>query len=476
MKNRITISRLRAALRNICDSTEWAKQQRRIAKSRGEEFSWKTYAARVHFLGVEVDLTDLSSVYALADKLVNGTVGSPDATTAEGRKLPHGSPGTASYNEDIVQDRWALNHGDGSAGFARVWGWGLHDIRVPRIDAVLLTAGIGGWVGINWPLAVWTILTNWVEAITWPTFKLADYGATLRKQRGLRMKKGEEEKQALLDDQQQADEPPLGKVFCANVFGHYILAHQLMPLLSRPAPGANTGGKIIWVSSVEALKEHLNVNDIQGLESHAPYEASKRLMDTLAITADLPSVKKASASYFDTSDIIVEPREDEENTQNEPFQKPTIHLAHPGVFVSDIIVLNAFLVTLWGLAFYVARWLGSPWHTLSPEKAAVSIAKLALQDHDQLEEIEEHGQARVKWGSATTRGGKERVLKTEVAGWGWNGKVGWQSEDGRLGRKRDAVDLTREGREDFEEEGRQIWTQMEALRRTWAGILDVRKN
>ena len=475
IKTRMSISRLRAVLRNVCDETVWAAKQRKQAKNRGEQFDWKIYAMRVHFLGVEVDLTDLNSVYAMADRLVNGTVGTPDATTADGLKLPHGSPGTASYSEDIVQDRWALNLGDGAGGYSRVWGWGLHDIRVPRIDAVLLTAGIGGWTGINWPVAVWTILTNWVEATTWPTFKLPDYGATVRKQRGSRTEESEE-KQSLLQAQQREDEPPLGKVFCANVFGHYILAHQLMPLLSRPAPGANIGGKIIWVSSAEPLKHHLNLDDIQALKSHSPYEASKRLIDTMAITAVLPSVKKASASYFETSDVVVVAKEGEEDTQNVPLQKPTIHVVHPGIFVSDIIVLNAFLVTLWGLAFYVARWLGSPWHTLSSDKAANVVASIALQDHDELEEVEEHGQARCKWGSATTAGGKERILKTEVAGWGWNGKVGWQSEAGRLGRKRDAIDLTREGREEFEEQGAKAWSQMEALRRTWADILDVKKN
>lgn len=428
----------------------------------------------MHFLGVEVDLTDLKSVYALADRLVNGTVGSPDATTAEGKRLPHGSPGTSSYSADVVQDRWALSERPGSTGIARAWGWGLKGVRVPRLDAVILTAGIGGWTGLNWPMAVWTILTNWTESTTWPLYKIARIGATTRKQ--LRGGNEEGEEEPLLENQETADEPPLGNVFCANVFGHYVLSHQLMPLLSRPAPGAKTGGKVIWTSSMEPMAHHLELDDIQGLDSPHPYESSKRLIDTLTLTAELPSVKRASSSFFDTSDVVVALKEGEEDIQKLPYTKPTLHLIHPGVFVSEIIDLNSFLVALWTLAFYISRWLGSPWQTLDNHCASYSSAFIALHDPEELERIEENGLARYKWGSASDRRGNAKMLKTEVQGWGWNGKVGWEVETGELGRKKDAVKLTKEAKEEFEIQGTNAWTQMEKLRRTWDSVLDVKKN
>lgn len=120
----------------------------------------------MHFIGLEVDLCDLKSVYALANKLVNGTVGSPDATTMDGLRLPHGSPGTQSFSEDIKQDRWALAQEPGSIGAQRSWGWGLSGIKIPRLDAVILNAGIGGWVGVDFVHAVKEILSDPIDAIT----------------------------------------------------------------------------------------------------------------------------------------------------------------------------------------------------------------------------------------------------------------------------------------------------------------------
>ena len=73
-------------------------------------------------------------------------------------------------------------------------------------------------------------------------------------------------------------------------------------------------------------------------------------------------------------------------------------------------------------------------------------------------------QAKVKWGSATDRCGKERVLKTEVPGWGWSGRVGEVVDgQGSRGRRKGNRDLSREEREDFEGDGRYAWTWMMLL-------------
>ena len=42
----------------------------------------------------------------------------------------------------------------------------------PKLDVVICNAGIGGWTGINWPLAIWNILRRWRMAVSWPTFKI----------------------------------------------------------------------------------------------------------------------------------------------------------------------------------------------------------------------------------------------------------------------------------------------------------------
>lgn len=432
---------------------------------------------RVHFLGVEADLCDLKSVYALADRLVNGTVGSPDATTIDGLRLPHGSPGTQSFSEDVPQDRWALSQKPGSIGAQRSWGWGLSGIRLPRLDVIIMCAGTGGWTGVDWPTAIRVVLTDFVEALTYPIYKVARSGAVLKHQSSLMSTKSDEATQPLLSEQQSPDEPPLGEVFCSNVFGHYILAHELTPLLSKPAsPSSQVGGKIIWVSSIDGLPKQFSIDDMQGLETAAPYESSKRLVDFLAITSELPSVKRIADPYFDSSKTVTASKPRGENLENgaTPSVKPKMYVTQPGVFVSDIFPLHVVLSTIFLWLAYVARWCGSPWHTIYPYEGACSAVWVALLDSEELEKMEGYGQKKAKWGSATDIRGSERVMKTEISGWGWNGEIESSVDEARRkGRRRDAIDLTKEAREDFEIMGRKCWAKMEELRKEWEGILGV---
>ncbi|KAE8451539.1 hypothetical protein EG329_003612 [Mollisiaceae sp. DMI_Dod_QoI] len=475
MKTRFTISRLRAHLRKQADYSPYAAKQRAKAKEQGTEYRWEATVQRIHFLGVEADLCDLRSVYALADKLVNGTVGSPDATTMDGGKLPHGSPGTQSYSKDIQQDTWALSQKPGSIGAQRAWGWGLSGLRIPRLDAVVLTAGIGGWKegwsGIDWPLAIKTVIFDTIEAVTWPRYKVANFGAVVRSQ--LSTSPASSRGEGLLGNHEKQEEPPLGSVFCSNVFGHYILAHELTPLLSRPAsPSSKMGGKIVWVSSVEALTKHFSLDDIQGLKSLHPYENSKRLIDLLALTSELPSVRRIADPYFDPSNTTTL------SNNVEPIPKislvrPKMYLTHPGIFASDIMPLPGILVAIYKLVFLFVRWIGSPWHPIDPYKAAVAPAWIALTSPDALEDMEGHGLAKNKWGSATDTSGAERVMKTEVPGWGWNGQLGDVDAEKRKGRKRSTPDATKESREDFEIMGAKCWAEMEELRKEWEDVLGV---
>ncbi|KAK0129872.1 hypothetical protein ONS96_000418 [Cadophora gregata f. sp. sojae] len=468
MKTRFTISRLRAHLRIQVESSPFAKKQRVKAKEQGIEYKWEDMVQRVHFLGVEIDLCDLRSVYALADKLVNGTVGSPDATTMDGGKLPHGSPGTASYSPDVEQDRWALSQKPGSIGSQRSWGWGLSGIRIPRLDAIILSAGIGGWIGLDWPLAIRTVLFDTIDAVTWPIYKKSSLGALVRTSHST-----DDAKQSLLDDQEKSLGPPLGEVFCANVFGHYILAHELMPLLSRPtSPNAKTCGKVIWVSSIEAVDDKFSIDDIQGLESDSPYESSKRVMDLLALTSKLPATQRPSAPFFDCSKTTTAKKGSSKN--GEPSLKPEMYVTHPGIFVSDIMPLPGFLVVIYTWVFYIARWIGSPWHPITPYKAAVSPVWITLTGTEELNAAEGGGLKKIKWGSATDTSGDERVMKTEVPGWGWNGDIEDTTEiKNRKGRKKDAVDLTKEKREEFEVTGAKVWAKIEGMRKEWEGVLGI---
>ncbi len=330
---------------------------------------------------------------------------------------------------------------------------------IPRLDAVILNAGVGGFVGLNWPLAFWTTGTDLVQATTWPTFKISATGLITQPQLHS-ISPGPDE-----------GEPILGELFCANVFGHYLLTHWLMPLL-RACPQSNPG-RIIWLSSVEAQAHHFNSSDIQALTSPNAYEHTKRMTDLMTLTStDNPATSKSVHSF-----ISLPYPPDRRLINNGSPSKPTTHLAHPGICATSIVPLPLLLHLLMILAAYTARLIGSPWHTVSAYVGAVAPVWLALADPGEIHEQEKTGPA--KWGSAVTRWGKESVRRTDVPGWGLNGDGGvvewWQTGWGWLGgwgRKRGARDATKEDVERFVEEGQLVWRELERLREMWEGRID----
>ncbi|KAF2749699.1 NAD(P)-binding protein [Sporormia fimetaria CBS 119925] len=316
----------------------------------------------------------------------------------------------------------------------------------PKLDAIICNAGIGGWEDLYWGRAVWTILTDWRNAVTWPTFKKSGFGWRTKRQIPA-SEKGD-----------KVEEPPLGEVFCANMFGHYLLGHYAAPLLARRSDNENRG-RIIWVSSLEAYTHTFDMADMQGLESHTPYESTKRQTDLMAITSALPSSTQMVDQYLCTSD---------DSTPTTTNKKPRIYLSHPGIVGTSIFPLNFLLDFCMLIAFYGARILGSPWHPITAYKGAVAMVWLALAKQSTLDAMEER-EGVGKWGSATDWFGNERVERTEVEGWGWGGRLG---ERVRKGRSPHAKELTKEDREEFEETGRKCWIEMERLRVEWEGRLE----
>ncbi|KAF3388513.1 3-keto-steroid reductase [Penicillium rolfsii] len=326
---------------------------------------------------------------------------------------------------------------------------------IPKLDAIILNAGIGGWHGVHWPRAVWGVLTDLVYEVTWPTFKLAHVGVLTDRQT------------------ENEEEPALGNIFCANVFGHYMLSHNLVPLLKK-AQSPNGPGRVIWVSSMEGNINFFNINDIQGLQTKAPYESTKALTDLLALTSDLPSTRPWAVDSFLRSD-----NETEDNNTSTAETTPTMYLSHPGICATAIMPLPFGLAYLMIAAFWLARMLGSPWHPISTYLGAWSPVFLALSSQGALDAAEspyrQAGGGRVKWGSTATRLSVAGVGSTELEGWGHGGVVGGPilDADRKRRRKRGMKDLTREEKEKLEELGRQCWKQMEELRIKWDAILDV---
>lgn len=393
-----------------------AVESRRPASRTGSGCSPKaSSAARVHVISAEMDLCKLPTVYKAASKLVNGDIRDPTGVIADG------SP-----------------------------------VSIPRLDVVICNAGYGGWSGLDWILLAKQALAEGPsQACTFPLFKAALPSSTLPPQELGGEKSGEVQ-------------PQLAEVFTANVFGHYILAHQLLPLLSRAEGAVEPAGRVIWTSSIDAEERHLSLSDIQGFQSKAPYESSKRITDLISVASDLPSVQKASASYFISDDL----------TPGQQAKKPRFYLTHPGIVCTPLFPLNAVLYFLYNLAMYLCRYLGSPWHTVETYIAACSAVWVALASQEELDSLHAH---RVKWGSACDRAGRAAPKKTEVEGWGWEGKV----EDAEAirndtaegiqrklkGRKWSAVELTEEKRAKFEEEAATCWEELEKLRAVWEGLL-----
>lgn len=214
-----------------------------------------------------------------------------------------------------------------------------------RIDYFFVNAAQGVYAGIDWIGATKEILASPVEAVTNPHYKIQKVGI------------------------ESSD--GMGLVFQANVFGPYYLLHKLQPLLIKG------NCKVVWVSSIMSTPEYLKLDDLQLLESDASYEGSKRLVDLLHY-ATYKDLKKQGINQY---------------------------VAHPGIFTSNSFFKFLNVFTFLGMLsiFYVARFLGSPWHNISGYKAANAIVNCATSDESLLD-------PEIKYGSATTRIGKEYLV------------------------------------------------------------------
>ncbi|CAO1604658.1 3-keto-steroid reductase [Xanthoria calcicola] len=310
---------------------------------------------------------------------------------------------------------------------------------LPKLDTVILNAGLGGFTGIDWPLAIWAVLTNFRQEMTYPTFKLGGVGDLTAPQISNPTSSGPTSSQ-------------LGQIFCSNVFGHYLLVHGIANLLSNSSA---TSGRVIWISSLEAYGSTFSIDDLQGLSSPLGYESSKRLTDILALTSRLPVTQQWVDRFLPSPSN---------------HRAPKQYVAHPGICATNILPIHWILVYFMVTAFYLARWTGSPWHTVMSYKGACAPVWLALASQEELDAVEREGGAG-KWGSAIDWQGEERASRTEVQGWGIGGKVGDNVGLPKSSRLREAEDLNEDGKERFALVGRSCWHAMEKLRVEWEELL-----
>jgi 3-keto steroid reductase len=357
--------------------------------------------------------------------------------------------------------------------------------KYERLDAIILNAGIGGWIGVDWPVAIKQFFRDGMYFITKPEFKIGAVGDLSPSQ--LPKAKDSKDVKEANSTADARTEPELGAVFTANLFGHYLLVHYLMPLLSRSA--TEEASRVIWVGTLEAYASTFSMDDFQGTKTSVAYESSKRLTDLLAMTAAAPSSTPYTTSYFGSSStgsltlassssaLEDTPRKASlrastrarsstpngrlNSRSSSPRRAPTssalstppaMYTTHPGMIVTEIMPLpSILLVYLWIAAFYLARCCGSPWHNTRPYSGATAMTYLALAPKRQLDTFAGGDATSIKWGSATNWRGNERVKRTEVD---------WLYDD-------KGVSEGEEKREQFFGLGREAWQQMEEMRVEW---------
>ncbi|KAK4195226.1 putative 3-keto-steroid reductase [Triangularia verruculosa] len=390
-KSQETITALRSHTKKFAESSPALRSR------TGQNYNPQQATRRIHILSVQIDLCNLPTITAAADQLLNGTLSSPSTTP-------------------LFES--------------------LTNVKIPRLDSIIFNAGIGGWYGLNWTKVAHNIFTKGlVSATTWPTFKGGNSGQTIH---------------PIPSSKEQ-----MGQVFCANVFGHYLFAQKLVPLLSRLKSSRLAPGRIIWESSIDADWDTFSLDDLQALRTDAAYESTKRLTDILALTSSLPTSKPYVEEYFSSST----------SAEKAP---PKIYLAHPGIVQTTLFPLNAFMFFWYQVVLYLVRWLGSPWHPITGYNGSYAPAWLALAEQ---EALDSEGAEKIKWGSAADRWGRCYVRKTEVDGWGWEGRVEEVEElrrQGKMTGRKGGMELVSEERlVEFEELGGKVWRRLEGLRAEW---------
>ncbi|ODQ51562.1 NAD(P)-binding protein [Saitoella complicata NRRL Y-17804] len=270
--------------------------------------------------------------------------------------------------------------------------------RFGRIDYLYLNAGAGDFIGLDWKQLALDFWNGFIAALTAPTYKLQRIGR----------KSGD----------------GLGWVFQCNVFGHYYLMNEVLPVMKD-------GGKVIWTSSLEAFPWAFSypdptktLSDVADSSASTPsdtlqllinthsYEGSKRLTDILHVA----SYKSIFESY-----------------------KVRQYLTHPGICGTNIMADHLIKPFFWGMfaCFYVARLFGSIWHTCTAHKGALSSLYCAVIDDEMSK----------KFGSGTDRWGNERIVRQEVEE--------YDEEEGNLVHKA-MNDLYKEWKEKLEKEDQEV--------------------
>ncbi|ETW84523.1 hypothetical protein HETIRDRAFT_312795 [Heterobasidion irregulare TC 32-1] len=199
----------------------------------------------------------------------------------------------------------------------------------PYVSHIICNAGVAPFLHISWLGLVKQILINFLDAVTYPRYNVQQSG--------------------------MMSEDGLGWVWQCNVFGHYILCRALEPALSAYSDAQHGPARVLWMSSLEANPVHYDTEDWQLTKSLHSYEGSKYQMDLIGAELNRRALRQTppSVRHF---------------------------VVHPGVVYTaiDAVLLGAFFHRMKHLIFYLARFVGSPHHTITSWNGASAAVHVAL--------------------------------------------------------------------------------------------------
>ncbi|GAA95397.1 uncharacterized protein L969DRAFT_15318 [Mixia osmundae IAM 14324] len=201
--------------------------------------------------------------------------------------------------------------------------------RYPYVTHLYLNAGCGPFIGLNWGAAFYALATDYIDSVTYPKYPIEKTG--------------------------EMTKDGLGWTWQCNVFGHYLLARGLLDHLNKaPLPDS----RIIWTGSLDGLPEFYDPKTYQAIEGGKAYQSTKFQIGLLAWAFN--ALIKAEA-------------------RGHPVRTRS-YLCHPGVVAGNMFydLLGWFLDLGMRMAFYLARWLGSPYHCISEYKAGMAFVFVGL--------------------------------------------------------------------------------------------------
>lgn len=169
----------------------------------------------------------------------------------------------------------------------------------------------------------------------------------------------------------------MGATFQANVFAPWYLVQGIKQSLLHP------GSRLIWISTSISLPEYFDPSDLGIEKSEHSYEASKYELELLHQATYQKLLKQDGIQSW---------------------------LLQPGVFKSTTFVptMNVFMYLAMLVMFYICRWCGSPYHCIYPELASNAPIWCALYADSKQNDMS------IKYGSSTTRGGKEVLMESTI--------------------------------------------------------------